>query len=286
MAARASGTTPRATLGDEVFVRRDKRLRRSHRKAGKIDAPATTPEAAARNDEETRARVIRAHQSMQTVFQPIVDLRSGQPVGAEALARFDVLPARTPDVWFAEATSVGLGVQLEVAALHSALEQLHRIPAGIYLSLNASPLAMASPELRQAMTRIPAERVVLELTEHTGIDDYQLFAATIQDLRSSGARLAVDDAGAGFASFRHILNLRPDVIKLDIGLTRGIDVDPARRALGTALLNFGFDAYRATMVAEGIETQGEFNTLRSLGCRFGQGFFLGRPGRLAAPRGV
>jgi EAL domain-containing protein (putative c-di-GMP-specific phosphodiesterase class I) len=272
-------------LGDDVFVRREKKLRRTHRKnddavAGASAAPPVPPVDA----EERRSRIVRAYQSMQTVFQPIVDLQTGQPVGAEALARFDVLPARTPDVWFAEASSLGLGVQLEIAALHSALDQLHRLPAGIYLSLNASPLAMASPELRDAMTRIPAERVVLELTEHTGIEDYRLFAEAIEHLRSSGARLAVDDAGAGFASFRHILNLRPDVIKLDIGLTRGIDVDPARRALGTALLNFGFDAYRAIMVAEGIETQGEFNTLRALGCPFGQGFYLGRPGRLAGPR--
>jgi EAL domain-containing protein (putative c-di-GMP-specific phosphodiesterase class I) len=80
------------------------------------------------------------------------------------------------------------------------------------------------------------------------------------------------------------LNLRPDVIKLDIGLIRGIDSDPARRALGSALLHFGFDAYRAAMVAEGIETEAEFNTLRALGCHFGQGFYLGRPGRISRPR--
>jgi hypothetical protein len=82
------------------------------------------------------------------------------------------------------------------------------------------------------MAEIPTERVVLELTEHTGIDDYHLFGEAISELRSNGLRLAVDDAGAGFSSFRHILNLRPDIIKLDIALTRGIDTDPARRASG------------------------------------------------------
>jgi hypothetical protein len=94
----------------------------------------------------------------------------------------------------------------------------------------------------------------------------------------------VDDAGAGYSSFRHILNLHPDVIKLDIALTRGIDGDPARRALGSALLTFGLDAYNASIEAEGIETEGEFKTLRALGCPFGQGYYLGRPGKLRTTR--
>jgi len=134
------------------------------------------------------------------------------------------------------------------------------------------------------LSDVPAERVVLELTEHTEVHDYGKFEETIENLRSKGVRLAVDDAGAGYSSFRHILNLRPDVIKLDIGLTRGIDGDPARRALGSALLTFGLDAYNASVVAEGIETEGEFKTLRALGCPFGQGYYLGRPGRLRAER--
>ena len=125
---------------------------------------------------------------------------------------------------------------------------------------------------------------MLELTEHDRIDDYELFGQAASELRSHGVRLAVDDAGAGFSSFRHILNLRPDIIKLDIGLTRGIDGDPARRALGSAMLAFGLDAFGAAIVAEGIETEGEFKTLRGLGCRFGQGYYLGRPGKLKLPR--
>ncbi len=231
-----------------------------------------------------RVRVTLAKDALQTVFQPIVDLRTGQTVGAEALARFDTPPFRPPNLWFAEAAEVGLEQELEVAALRAALGQLHRMPPGLYMSLNASPATMASPEFRAAFDDVPAERVVLELTEHAGIEDYQAFGQAIDELRSRGIRLAVDDAGAGFASFAHILNLRPDVIKIDIALTRGIDTDPARRALGAALLNFGFEAYRATIVAEGVETEGELDTLRALGCRFGQGFLLGRPRRLSPTR--
>jgi len=238
-------------------------------------------------DEETShrrekfVRITLADRSLQTVFQPIVDLRNGSTVGAEALARFTAPPFRAPDLWFAEAAELGLGTELEVTALRSALEQLVKLPAGLYLSINASPATIVSPEFRAAMAEIPAERVVLELTEHTGIDDYHLFGEAITEFRSNGLRLAVDDAGAGFSSFRHILNLRPDIIKLDIALTRGIDTDPARRALGSAMLTFGLDAYNASIVAEGVETQNELTTLQSLGCHYGQGYYLGRPAQLS-----
>ena len=229
-------------------------------------------------------RVTLARQGFESVFQPIVELGSGGVVGAEALTRFEMSPVRPPDVWFAEAWEVGLGVELEMAALRSALGQLSRLPSGLYLSLNASPETMMSSEFREAVSGAPGERVVLELTEHDSVDDYEALETTVNKLRSDGVRLAVDDAGAGVSSFRHILNLHPDIIKLDIALTRGIDGDPARRALGSAMLAFGLDAYDASIVAEGIETEAEFRTLRGLGCRFGQGYYLGRPGRLRTPR--
>jgi EAL domain-containing protein (putative c-di-GMP-specific phosphodiesterase class I) len=250
-------------------------------------APETSNSVLERHYEETAhrrekfVRITLADRSMQTVFQPIVDLRTGGTVGAEALARFTAPPFRAPDLWFAEAAELGLGTELEVSALRSALEQLSMLPAGLYLSINASPATIVSPEFRASMAEIPAERVVLELTEHTGVDDYHLFGEAIAEMRSNGLRLAVDDAGAGFSSFRHILNLRPDIIKLDIALTRGIDTDPARRALGSAMLAFGLDAYNASIVAEGIETQSELSTLQGLGCHYGQGYYLGRPAQMS-----
>jgi EAL domain-containing protein (putative c-di-GMP-specific phosphodiesterase class I) len=217
---------------------------------------------------------------LETHFQPIVDLRSGTAVGTEALSRFAPKPIRPPDVWFAEAAALGLGIELEQIALDSALQQLNRLPSGMYLSLNASVETIMSEQFRATLADAPAERIVLELTEHTPVSDYSVFAERIDELRSRGVRLAVDDAGSGFSSFSHILNLKPDIIKLDIALTRGIDRDPARQALGRALLNFGLETYRTTIVAEGIETKGELATLRSLGCPSGQGFILGRPSRI------
>ncbi|MBF6557912.1 MAG: EAL domain-containing protein [Acidimicrobiales bacterium] len=278
---------------DDLFIAKKGRVSRglaramlSHR-ATHSDRSARMGELEAEQQREQREQLIRvtiADRSFETHFQPIVDLRSGQPVGAEALSRFAQLPVRAPDAWFAAAASVGLGVELELAALDMALEQLHLLPSNLYLSLNASVETIMSEQFGASLAGIPAERIVLELTEHTRVDDYQKFEQSIEAIRSKGVRLAVDDAGAGYSSLQHILNLQPDVIKLDIGLTRGIDKDPARRALGRALLTFGLDAYKASIVAEGIETEGEFETLRALGCPLGQGYFLGRPGRMPAKR--
>lgn len=261
---------------------------------GKRSSSGTPPSAPSAKRSESEQEQLReqrreligvtiANHSVETLLQPIVDLRSGGAVGVEALARFAHEPIRPPDVWFAEAAILGLGVELEMTALRVALRQLSRLPSGLYLSLNASVETIMSEEFQRSMQDVSAERIVLELTEHHEVHDYSLFEQAVRNLRSKGVRLAVDDAGSGYSSFRHILNLHPDIIKLDIGLIRGIDGDPARRALGSALLTFGLDAYNASIVAEGIETEGEFRTLQGLGCPFGQGYYLGRPGRLQTP---
>ena len=177
-----------------------------------------------REERKELIRVTIANHSFETLLQPIVDLQSGGAVGVEALARFPREPIRPPDVWFDEAAILGLGVELEMAALHVALLQLSRLPGGLYLSLNASVETIMSEDFQTSM-----EDVLLtdrfQLTEHREVHDYSLFEQAIRNLRSKGVRLAVDDAGSGYSSFRHILNLHPDIIKLDIGLIRGIDAD-------------------------------------------------------------
>jgi len=281
-------------LGEDIYSGKRRNVLQGavHRKVaahgpGASGARSRREEKAAQIALEQRTEVVReaiASRSFETHFQPIVDLRSGQPIGAEALSRFAQLPVRAPDLWFAEAASVGLGVELELIAIESALEQLHLLPNGVYLSLNASVETMMTDRFSEVLSDAACERLVLELTEHTKVVDYELLAQKIARVRSAGVRVAVDDAGAGYSGLGHILNLRPDVIKLDISLTRGIDKDPARRALGRALLSFGLDAYDASLVAEGIETAGEYETLRSLGCPCGQGFYLGRPALLPGQR--
>jgi PAS domain S-box-containing protein len=213
---------------------------------------------------------------LRVVFQPIVELVSGTVVGFEALSRFVSSPLRPPNEWFSEAEAVGLGVELELYALRTALAEQNRMPAGTYLSLNVSPQTTMSPYLFDLLVDAPCERIVLEVTEHVGIEDYGALLKSLGRLRSSGLRIAIDDAGAGYSSLRHILNIRPDIIKLDIALTKGIDADPARQALAVALVSFR-EEIEAVLVAEGIETLSELDVLVQLGVQHGQGYYLGRP---------
>jgi EAL domain-containing protein (putative c-di-GMP-specific phosphodiesterase class I)/CheY-like chemotaxis protein len=238
--------------------------------------------AAERQIIQERIADVMGRGGLEMVYQPIAHLATGDVVGAEALARFSPEPRRTPDVWFAEAATVGLGTPLELAAVRAAVRRLHDLPPKAYLAVNVSPDTAQSAGLAEITRHLPAQRLVLELTEHAGIADYDELADALGPLRSAGVKLSVDDAGAGFASLRHILNLKPDIIKLDIGLIRGIDADPARRALTSALVGFAAEI-DANIIAEGIETADELATLLHLGVTYGQGYHLARPGRLPLP---
>lgn len=232
-----------------------------------------------------RVRSAIAGDGLTMAFQPIVDIDRDRPVGFEALARFSQPPPRPPDAWFAEAASVGLGVDLELAAVRLALQDLRHLPPHAYLALNASPATVLSGGLEAALHAVPGDRIVVEVTEHTAIETYGRLRAALAALRRRGVRIAVDDAGAGYASFRHILRLRPDIIKLDMTLTRGIDHDASRRALASALIGFGQDTGSA-IVAEGVETAAELRTLRRLGVVVAQGYHLGRPGDVRSMAGA
>jgi PAS domain S-box-containing protein len=216
-----------------------------------------------------------ADETITMVFQPIVDLENGQPVGVEALARFGTEPTRPPDVWFAQAASVGFGTDLELLAVRCALRELPRFDP-LYLSINLSPHMLRVPALYPLLQQAPPGRVVVEITEHTPVEDYAFLRQALARLASLGVRVAVDDAGSGFASLRHILNIQPDIIKLDLDLTRDVDTDPARRALASSLVGFGREI-DASIVAEGVETAAELQTLVSLGIRYGQGYHIARP---------
>ena len=217
-------------------------------------------------------------EGVSMVFQPIVDLETCEAVGWEALARFRSIPLWPPDRWFAEAVVLELGVQLELATIRQAIALLFRLPEHAYLSVNCSHRAARSAEMVTTLAPI-AHRVVIEITEHEAVDDYDELSLALEELRTRGVRVAIDDAGAGFASLRHTLLLAPDIVKVDISLTRAIDRDRGRRALASALISFA-DEMGMAIVAEGIETEAELRTLRDLGVRFGQGFFLAEPGPL------
>src|SRR5262249_42296595 len=150
--------------------------------------------------------------------------------GVECLSRFDLEPRRTPDVWFNAAHDAGVGMDLELRAIEGALEALHALPAPLSLSLNSSPDLIISGRLDRVLATTDLSRVVLEITEHASVTDYDVLMAPLATYRARGAKLAIDDAGAGYASMRHILALKADIIKLDMSLTRNIDTDPSRRA--------------------------------------------------------
>jgi EAL domain-containing protein (putative c-di-GMP-specific phosphodiesterase class I)/CheY-like chemotaxis protein len=213
-------------------------------------------------------------------LQPIVALPSGEITGYEALARFAVEPEQTPDRWFADAESVGMRPELELAAIELALEELPYLAPETFLSVNVSPSTLLDPGLDKLLPESIRPRMVLELTEHAPITSYEDLAVALAPLRADGVRLAVDDAGAGFASLRHILKLAPDLIKIDQSLTKGIEHDPRVRALASAIITFARET-GVGVVAEGIETTSQLVALRALGATSAQGYLFGRPMRRA-----
>jgi PAS domain S-box-containing protein len=215
--------------------------------------------------------------AVHTALQPIVSVADRRLVGVEALARFD--DGRAPDVWFSEARATGQNLDLDRLAFTTALGQLDVLPSHAYLSINASPELILSPMFGEELLRRGAatlDRLVIEITEHERICDYQRVKEVLQPLRDLGARVAVDDAGAGYASLTHVLQLRPDIIKIDRDLLTDVDGDSARRSLITALVLVALDL-GATVTGEGVETPGQMAALDLLAVDHAQGYFVGRP---------
>ncbi|CAO5235838.1 sensor domain-containing phosphodiesterase [Frankia sp. AgKG'84/4] len=211
----------------------------------------------------------------ELAFQPVFDLRRNRIVGVEALARFPGGP--DPASWFAAAATVGLGVELELAAIRGALAALPRLPTRIGLAVNASA-ATVSAGLIELVRHCDAERLVVEITEHERIENTPVVVEDLTRLRRLGIRFAADDVGAGYAGLEQLVRLRPEIIKMDCALTRAIDVDPARRAVAAGLAHVA-EEIGGSVIAEGIETTGELRAVRGTGIRFGQGFLLGFPAR-------
>ena len=209
------------------------------------------------------------------LHQPIHDLLSGTPIGVECLARFSDCSERGPDCWFAEAGEVGLAIELELMAVRSALQTLRHVPAPCYVAINVSPATVISGALEGLIKDVPAGRLVIEVTEHDQVSDYALLRAALQPLRRH-ARIAIDDVGAGYAGLRHLVDLQPDILKLDMSLTRDIGSDPARKALAHALVHFA-QAIGCSLVAEGVETEAERRTLAELRVQFAQGYLFSHP---------
>jgi EAL domain-containing protein (putative c-di-GMP-specific phosphodiesterase class I) len=232
-------------------------------------------------------RAVVAGTGRHAVLQPIVDLVSGRAVAAEGLTRFTARsPAehpgdgsRSPAQWFDDASHLGLREQLELASARAVLDLLDSVvPDGVAVSVNLSPQTLVGAGLAPLLDGRSLERIVLEVTEHAPVADYAALAAALDRYRARGLRLAVDDAGAGYSSFQHVLAVRPDLIKIDMVLVRGADRDLARRTLLTALADFA-EATECRLVAEGVETDGELRAVAGCGVHLAQGHHLERPSR-------
>jgi EAL domain-containing protein (putative c-di-GMP-specific phosphodiesterase class I)/CheY-like chemotaxis protein len=219
--------------------------------------------------------------TLSVAHQPFVDLASGDITGWEALARFDGPPHRSPSEWFEDAWEVGLGFELELLAIERSLQTLPMLDPDHVLALNVSPALAADPRLTELLGGGSLARLVLEITEHAPVRDYDALSRALRPMRQRGLRLAVDDAGAGYAGLRHILRLSPNLIKLDMDLTQGIEGDRARTALASAMIAFASEI-DAEIIAEGIETEGELIALQALGVQMGQGYYLGRPSLISS----
>jgi len=239
------------------------------------DLPSTPYEA-----EQVRRRVSEqlAAARLVTAFQPIRCLASGRVVGVEALSRFPASEGTSPEAWFVQASSVGLGVELELLALRTALQAARGLPAELYVAVNLSPEACLDPAVHEVLWQAPIApaRVVIEVTERQEVNDYAALSNALAPLRAAGLRVAIDDAGSGFASMRHIIKLTPDLIKLDRAIVRDIDSETAHRALGAAMVGFAAEI-GASLLAEGVETDAELRAVTALGMAAAQGYHLGRP---------
>ncbi len=205
-------------------------------------------------------------------FQPVVSLAERDIVGYEALTRFhDGTP---PDRRFAAALRLGRGRDLERATLSAAVEAARGLADGRLLALNVSPDFVLAGDL-PAILADAGREVVLEITEHAPIDDYPALLTALARIQPP-VQVAVDDAGSGYASLRHILSLHPAYVKLDLDWVRHIEVDPARQALVAGLAHFA-NEIGCRLIGEGIETEAEREALLRLGVPLGQGYLLGRP---------
>jgi diguanylate cyclase (GGDEF)-like protein len=225
---------------------------------------------------EAILEVLKAPETIATVFQPIVSLEDGRTVGFEALSRFRAEPERPPDRWIAEAHAVGLGLDIEVECVRRAVRSRGAVPDGAYLSVNMSPEAILFPEMDAALGEGSLEGLVIEITEHEAVGDYARLASRLADYRGRGALVAIDDTGAGHASMRHVTQLAPDYIKVDRSLIHDLHLDHAKRALVRSMVTLEKEL-GASVVAEGIESAEELQALRELGVPLGQGYLLARP---------
>lgn len=240
-------------------------------------------------DFQTRCRLqdlLLGHE-IHTVFQPIVDLQQGGLLGFEALSRG---PGGTshasPISLFEAAAAADLVFELDRHCRRRALKTARGLPEPFLLFINIVPASMYDPDFQgTSLIRLlegfglSPERIVLEVSEQYAIENYTLFVEALQNFTHMGFSIAVDDIGAGYSGLEKIAHLNPRYLKFDMQLVREIDQSHVKREMTRALKAFA-DKMDSRIIAEGIEREGEKNTLMELNIHYGQGYLLGRPAPL------
>lgn len=211
-------------------------------------------------------------------LQPIVALSDMRLRGVEALARFPAPPTAPPNVWFAHAERAGVARRLELAVVRQALRLWQQDPVGDYVAVNVSARTLVDPALLTVLLEadVPYGSVVVEMTEHSRVDDDDEALAAIERLRAAGARVALDDVGAGFASLELAQRLRPDIIKIDAGVIAQLRSAPCEPLIVNAAVTVAREL-GASVSVEGIETVGDLRGVRALGADEAQGWLFGHP---------
>lgn len=238
------------------------------------------PPAARHEIQRDRISGVLAEGGITAAFRPVFDVRTGALVGVESIPRVPRLPVRGADAWVAEAAAVGLMLEFELAALDAALTALPEIPVDAFLAVNLSPSTVCDPRFQRALDAVVRRRLVLEITEHDHVDDYDALTHALGRSRERGMRFAIGDVGAGIASLHHVVRLAPDFVKIDASLTHGVESDSGRHAVVAALAACARQL-EAGVVAEGVATLDQLDVLTGLGVDYFQGFLLAEPGSLS-----
>lgn len=237
-----------------------------------------TPGDAERGCRDAGLEQVLEGRCLRSVFQPIIDLRDNHVAGVEALARIPRSSDESPGPWFDRARTAGRTAELDLLAAETALAARRSLPDDVYLAVNVSPTGLLDERIVELLERAAGDLVV-EITEHEIVEDYETLAEAARHYREHGIRFAIDDAGSGWNTLRHVLELGPEILKLDQALISRVTSDRTSRALVAALAGFSREV-GTTMIAEGVETAEQLAVLADLGVDHGQGFGLGRPGSL------
>jgi EAL domain-containing protein (putative c-di-GMP-specific phosphodiesterase class I)/DNA-binding NarL/FixJ family response regulator len=231
------------------------------------------------SDPREQIERIIERRAVELAYQPLADLATLRVVAVEALPRFRTRPMRSPESWLVEAAKHGWLIDLELVALNAAFGHVCMLPTEAFLAVCISPETALSDRFRDLIRGADQSRIALELNEESAD---QLPTGALDELRADGVRVAIQHARAGPRSLRHIVRLAPDLIKVDMSMLRAMAADPTGHEPLSSFIGLAFDI-GAMVVADGVETEQEVETLRRLGIDHAQGNYLARPGPI--PKG-